>query len=335
MRAGIPSHVPLVVARRGDLPELVHVGSIAVVDVAGKLIASIGDPTSFNYTRSALKPLQALPFVADGGMSRFDFTSHELALMCASHGGEAIHVATVQRMLDRIGLGEPDLQCGCHPPTYYVHTATQAPAGAKWNQLHHNCSGKHSGFLAWCRMHDAPTKRYLDPDEPLQRRVREVVRGYAGGTEPPMGIDGCSAPNFALPLTGLARAFCDLATGRTPEHAALAFAMTRHPDLVSGTARSDLALMQAGGGDWVSKIGADGVQAIGVRSRGIGIAIRMADGNTRALLAAAVEVLQQLGLLGDAAATPLAKYARPQITNYRGTVVGRVEPLFTLPRVAL
>ncbi|MGE5336953.1 MAG: asparaginase [Gemmatimonadota bacterium] len=335
MNIAPPAHVPLVVATRGDLAELVHVGSIAVVDAAGRLIAGVGDPTAFNFTRSSLKPLQALPFVADGGMGRFEFTSHELALMCASHSGEAIHVATVQRMLDRIGLAEPDLQCGCHPPTYYVHTATQAPPGARWNQLHHNCSGKHSGFLAWCRLHDRPTRTYLDPDAPLQRRVRDVVRGYAGGAEPPMGIDGCSAPNFALPLTGLAQAFCDLATGRTAEHAALAFAMTRHPDLVSGTARSDLALMQAGRGDWVTKIGADGVQAIGIASRGIGIAIRMADGNTRALLAAAVEVLQQLGLLGDAETTPLAKYARPQIKNYRGTVVGRVEPLFALPKVSL
>lgn len=334
MTSAPPKHIPLVVATRGDLAELVHVGSIAVVDASGKLIAGVGDPTAFNFTRSALKPLQALPFVADGGMSRFGFGSHELALMCASHGGEAIHVAVVQRILDRIGLAEPDLQCGCHPPSYFTHTGAQPPAGARWNQLFHNCSGKHSGFLSWCRMHGAPTQSYLDPDAPLQRRVREVVRGYAGA-EPPMGIDGCSAPNFALPLTGLAQAFCDLAVGKTPEHTALAYAMTRHPDLVSGTARSDLVLMQAGNGDWVTKIGADGVQAIGVRSRGIGIAIRVADGNVRALLAATVEALQQFGLLGDAAETPLAKYARPQIKNYRGTVVGRVEPLFALPRVPL
>lgn len=330
-----PNHVPLVVATRGGMAELVHVGSIAVVDSGGKLIAGIGDPTAFNFTRSSLKPLQALPFVAEGGMARFGFTSHELALMCASHNGEAVHVAVAQRMLDRIGLGEPDLQCGCHPPSYFTKTGTQAPFGAQWNQLHHNCSGKHSGFLAWCRMHNAPTRNYLDPEAPLQRRVRDVVRGYAAGSAPPMGIDGCSAPNFALPLGGLAHAFCELAIGKTPELTALSYAMMRHPDLVSGTARSDLALMQTGSGDWVTKIGADGVQAIGVRSKGIGIAVRMADGNSRALIAATIEALQQLGLLGDAAATPLATYARPQIKNYRGTVVGQVEPLFKLPRVAL
>jgi len=331
----VPLHVPLIATTRGGFPECVHVGSIAVVDARGKLVAGAGDAHALNFTRSALKPLQALPFVADGGMGRFGFTSHELALMCASHSGEAIHVATVQRVLDRIDAREADLQCGCHPPSYFSYVTEKPAPNARWNQLHHNCSGKHSGFLAACRMHNEPFAAYLDPEAPGQRRVREVVRNYAHGIDPPRGIDGCSAPNYALPLTGLAQAFCHLAIGATPELAALGYAMTRHPDLVSGTARSDLALMQTGGGDWVTKIGADGVQAIGVRSKGIGIAVRIADGSARALLAAAVEVLQQLGLLGDATTTPLARYARPQIKNYRGTVVGGVEPLFSLPRVAL
>jgi L-asparaginase II len=330
----LPHHMPLAATTRGGMPELVHVGSIAIVDADGRLIAGLGDPASFNFTRSSLKPLQALPFVADGGMERFGFTSHELALMCASHNGEAIHVETVQRILDRVGMVESDLQCGCHPPSYFRHTGTPEPAGARWNQLHHNCSGKHSGFLSWCRLHGLPARTYLDPDSPLQRRVRAVVRGYAGEVEPPMGIDGCSAPNFALPLTGLAQAFCHLAIGRTPEMAALAYAMTRHPDLVSGTARSDLGLMQAGGGNWVTKTGADGVQAIGIRDHGIGIAVRVADGNPRALMAVVIEVLQQLGLLSDTRGTPLAKFTRPPLTNYRGTVVGATEPLFLLPDVA-
>lgn len=328
-----PAHAPLVVAARGDFPELVHYGSIAVVDAAGRLIAGAGDPESLNFTRSALKPLQALPFVEDGGMQRYGFTSHELALMCASHSGEAVHVATVQRMLDRIGATESDLRCGCHVPTYFTHaTDAPPPPRARWNQLFHNCSGKHSGFLGWCRMHGQPLAGYLEPESPLQRRIRATVERFAPGATLPMGIDGCSAPNYALPLTRLAQAFCRLAIGATPELAALAYAMTRHPDLVSGRQRSDLALMQAGGGDWVTKIGADGVQAIGVKSRGIGIAIRIADGNTRALLAAAVAVLQQLGLLDDPSATPLARYARPVLRNYRRIEVGRVLPAFELAR---
>jgi len=326
-----PAHVPLVRTTRGGFPECIHLGSVAVVDAQGRLIAGLGDTAGLNFTRSALKPLQALGFVADGGMARFGFDSQMLALMCASHGGEAMHLRIVERMLERIGAGERDLRCGCHPPSYFTHTETSIPPGARFNQLHNNCSGKHAGFLAWCRLHGQPLAGYLDPDSPLQRQVRANVEAFAGRGDLPMGIDGCSAPNYALPLSALAHAFCRLALGETAELAALRYAMTRHPDLVSGTARADLMLMQTGAGDWVSKVGAEGVQAIGVRSRGIGIAIRVADGNRRALHVATLAVLQQLGLIGEPAGTPLAPLDQRVICNYRGTVVGRVEaaaPLF-------
>lgn len=329
-----PEHVPLVRTTRGGFPECVHVGSIAVVDAQGALVAGVGDAHGLNFTRSALKPLQALGFVADGGMDRFGFDSQMLALMCASHGGEAMHVAVVQRMLERIGAGERDLRCGCHPPSYYTHTSTCPAPGAKFSQLHHNCSGKHAGFLAYCRMHGQPLARYLDLDSPLQQRVRANVERFAGSRDLPMGIDGCSAPNYAMPLAGLAHTFCRLALGETAELAALAYAMKRHPDLVSGTNRSDLLLMQAGAGDWVSKVGADGVQAIGIGSHGIGIAIRIADGNRRALHVATIAVLQQLGLIDTPAGTPLAPLDEHVIRNYRGIAVGAVEPAFSLPRLA-
>lgn len=329
-----PAHVPLVITTRGGYPECVHLGSIAVVDDRGRLIYGVGDARGMNFTRSALKPLQALGFVTDGGMARFGFDSQMLALMCASHGGEAVHVKTVQRMLNRIDARESDLRCGCHPPSYYTHTSTSPPAGSRFNQLHHNCSGKHAGFLAFCRLHGQPLANYLDVDSPLQRRVRTDVEHFAGRKDLPLGIDGCSAPNFAMPLAALAHAFCRLALGETPELAALAYAMTRHPDLVSGTARGDLMLMQTGSGGWVSKVGAEGVQAIGVKPRGIGIAIRIADGNRRALHVATVGVLQQLGLLDDPALSPMAKMDERVIRNYRGTEVGRVDCAFALPRLS-
>jgi L-asparaginase II len=329
-----PGHVPLICTTRGGYAECVHLGSIAVVDARGELIAGVGDAYGMNFTRSALKPLQALGFVQDGGMDRFGFDSQMLALMCASHGGEAVHVKVAQRMLDRIGARESDLRCGCHPPSYYTHTSTSPPPGARFNQLHHNCSGKHSGFLAFCRLHGQPLANYLDIDSPLQQRVRANVEHFAGRKDLPLGTDGCSAPNLAMPLAALAHAFCRLALGETAELAALAYAMRRHPDLVSGTARGDLMLMRTGAGDWVSKVGADGMQAIGVRSRGVGIAIRIADGNRRALHVATIAVLQQLGLLDDPAATPMAKMDERAILNYRGIDVGRVEPTFSLPKLA-
>lgn len=325
----LPKHVPLAAVTRGDLPELVHYGSIAVVDAEGKLIHGVGDPEAFQFTRSTLKPLQALPFVEDGGMARFNFGSQELALMCASHSGEVVHVNIVKRMLNAIEANEGDLQCGCHPPTYFSATHEQMGPRVRWTQLHHNCSGKHSGFLAYCRLHGWSIAEYLDAEAPAQRHIRKAVQRFVPGLEFPMGIDGCSAPNYAMPLTRLAAAYAQIATGATPALAAIAFAMTRHPDLVSGTHRTDLALMQTAPDDWVTKIGADGMQAIGVKSKGLGIAIRIADGNARALHAVTVHVLQQLGLLGDVDNTPLARYVRP-VTNYRSSVTGRVEPLFRL-----
>jgi L-asparaginase II len=329
----IPRHVPLVETTRGGTTECVHYGSIAVVDSAGKLVAAAGDPESLNFTRSSLKPLQALPFVEDGGMGRYGFTSHELALMCSSHSGEAVHVAIVQRMLAKAGVEASALQCGCHPPGYFAATETTAPPGAQWSALHHNCSGKHAGFLAYCRMHQQPVETYLDSGHPLQQRIRTTVARFTNSDPLAWGIDGCSAPNCAMPLKRLAQIYARIATGDSPELQAICFAMTRHPELVSGTRRMDLAIMQTGAGDWVSKAGADGMQAIGVRSKRLGIAVRIADGNPRALHAATVAALEQLGVLDDPSGTPLAAYDCPPIRNYRGIETGGVVPVFKLRSV--
>jgi L-asparaginase II len=328
----IPKHVPLVVTTRGGFAECVHLGSIAVVDRDGRLIAGVGDPQALNFTRSALKPLQALGFVQDDGLRRFGFNSHELALMCASHSGEPVHVDIAAGMLRKIDAGERDLGCGCHVP-YFFTTLGVPPPSKRWSTLHNNCSGKHSGFLAFCRLHGEPLTGYLDPDSRVQQRVRQNVQAFAPGADLKLGIDGCSAPNFAMPLARLAQTYGRIALAETPELAAIRYAMTHHPDLVSGTLRTDLALMQTGAGDWVTKMGADGVQAIGVASRGIGIAVRIADGSPRAVHAATVEVLLQLGLLDSAEGTLLARDHRPPIRNARGIEVGRIEPQFSLPRL--
>ncbi|MDQ3188406.1 MAG: asparaginase [Pseudomonadota bacterium] len=326
----IPRHVPLVETTRGGTTECVHYGSVAVVDASGRLVASTGDPDSLNFTRSALKPLQALPFVEDGGLAHYGFGSHEMALMCASHSGEGMHVSIVQRMLSRMGMDESALQCGCHAPSFYAATETTAPLGIAWSALHHNCSGKHAGFLAYCRMHDLPTRNYLDSGHPLQQRIRTTVARFAHGDPIAQGIDGCSAPNFAMPLKRLAQLYARIAAEESPEMQTITYAMGHHPDLVSGTRRADLAIMQSGRGDWISKVGADGMQAIGVRSQGLGIAIRIADGNRRAMHAATVEVLEQLDLLDDSSGTPLAAYDCPPIRNYRGIETGGVVPVLKL-----
>jgi L-asparaginase II len=338
--------VPLVVTTRGYpdsgyAVENIHMGSVAVVDAGGTLRWFAGEPDSMVFTRSALKPFQALPFVLADGPGRLGMSSAELALLCASHSGEDKHVEMVQTILGRIGCDEHDLECGCHAPLYYDSVGLAAPQQRSWRTLHHNCSGKHSGFLAWCKVHDVAHAGYVAPGHALQQEIKRTLAATLGmpASGMPVGIDGCSAPNYALPLTKLAQLYARLAQGSgDTQHGAamgdLFNAMTRHPELVSGQARSDLAYMTAGQGDWVSKIGADAVQAIGVRSAGLGIAIKIADGAKRALHAATFSVLDQLGLLGDTQRQLLEHYRQPPLNNVRGTQVGDIRAVLSLQRAA-
>lgn len=336
--------VPLVETTRGypssgNVVENVHMGSVAVVDTQGKLLWFAGAPDLMTFTRSALKPFQALPFILSDGPARFGLTQPELALLCASHSGEEKHLHGVRSILAKIGLDESHLECGCHVPLYYDSVGQAAPQERSWRPIHHNCSGKHSGFLAWCRLHGTPTARYVDRLHPLQQQIRATLAETTGidATSMPTGMDGCSAPNYALPLSRLAQLFARLAQGAADVRLGAAMgdlfdAMSGHPDLVSGQARCDLAYMSAGGGDWVSKVGADAVQAIGIRSAGLGIAIKITDGAGRALQTATYSVLDQLGMLDGAQRAALEPYRQPVITNVRGSIVGDIRAVFTLQR---
>jgi len=327
---------PLSEVTRGGTVESVHRGAVAVVDRRGRLLHVCGDPYTLTFTRSALKPLQALPFVAGGGVERFGYSPAQVALMCASHSGEPRHVDAVADMLARAGCSADDLQCGTHAPGFY-DARDEVPPPPPYSPLQHNCSGKHSGMLAWCVQCGHSKGDYLAYDHPLQREIRRAVACFTGVAEERLvaGIDGCSAPNYAVPLASLATAFARLAGadvdadyGMAPR--TLANAMIGNPGMVSGEHRSDDALMRAGRGDWVTKIGAEGVQAIGIRSHGLGIAIKVTDGQKRGLYPAMVAVLDQLGLLNAAARAALAPWGRRPVKNYRGIETGEVRPAVTL-----
>lgn len=325
-----PANVPLVAATRGDREESVHYGAVAVVDCAGALLYAAGDPHAMVFTRSTLKPLQALPFVRDGGADRFGFSTSQVALLCASHSGEPRHVDAVAAMLEAAGFGAGDLQCGVHAPGFY-EARGEVPPPPPYSPLAHNCSGKHAGMLAACAHRGWRPTDYLAPAHPLQREIRAAVAAYAGVPDAQLacGVDGCSAPNYAMPLAALARAFARLASadddGRWnggPRR--LRDAMVAHPGMVSGVGRSDELLMRVGAGDWVTKIGAEGVQAVGVTSRGLGVALKVSDGARRAVGPATVAVLDQLGLLDEASRTALAGLAQPVVENYRGQATGEL-----------
>jgi len=337
----LAAYAPLSEVTRGGTVESVHAGAVAVVDRRGSVLHAAGDPYLLTFTRSALKPLQALPFTAGDGVGRFGYSTRQVALMCASHSGEPRHVEAVADMLSRAGCSAADLQCGTHAPGFY-EARGEVPPPPPYSTLQHNCSGKHSGMLAYCVQCGHSKADYLAYDHPLQGAIRRAVATFTGVAEERLvtGIDGCSAPNYAVPLASLAGAFARLASaevdadyGLAPR--TLANAMIAHPEMVSGERRSDLALMQAGRGDWVTKIGAEGVQAIGIRSQGIGIAIKVADGQKRGLYPAIVAVLEALGLLDATARAALAPWAKRTIRNYRGIETGEVRPVVALaPGVA-
>ena len=325
--------VPLARVYRGKTLESVHAGHVAVVDRSGRIVFAAGDPDVVTFTRSSLKPLQALPFVEAGGDAHFGFSRAQVALLCASHSGEPRHVSAVADMLARCGASANELQCGSHVPRYYELTG-EFPPPPPYSPLMHNCSGKHAGMLACCVLRGWSRADYLAFDHPLQAAIREAVAHTAGvaASDLVAGVDGCSAPNYAVPLARLAHAYARLATAQddAPALAKLAGAMVAHPEMVSGERRSDLALMRAGRGDWVTKIGAEGVQAVGIRSLGLGIAIKVADGSTRGLHPATIAVLDALGVVDDDARKALAGWERPTLANFRGIETGRIEPAVAL-----
>ena len=336
----LPQHVPIAYSTRGGHVENVFYGSVAVVDRIGNLIAHAGDVHAPVFTRSALKPFQALPLVAHPRFGEFGLTPPEIALLCSSHNGEPIHAETAARLLAKIGLTDAALQCGNHVPYWYKTNDVAPEPGKRWSSLFHNCSGKHSGMLLQARLLAAPTSEYLEPGSPVQLAIRDAVAYACGESDPAAmisGTDGCSAPNFAVPLTALAHAFAwltraedDARYGSAPR--TLFDAMATHPEMVSGEGRNDLALAKAGRGDWANKVGADGVQTLASRSRGVGIAAKVSDGNPKALMLAFCSVLEQLGMLDDAARGELKAWIDVPIKSVRGIEVGRFEPYVQLVR---
>ena len=329
------SLVPLIETYRGGTLECIHFGAVAVTDTQGRVVAHAGDAHWRSFTRSTLKALQALPFVEAGGPRLFGFSRENMAMMCASHSGEPMHVAQVDAMLDKAGLTYKTLQCGCHMP-YYVESGV-GPAPAVIDERHNNCSGKHAGFLAHCVQQGWPVANYLAPGHPLQQAIRRNVARVVGlaAEDLKIGTDGCSAPNFAMPLAHLARGYARLASGVADAEfgesfAQLADAMTAHPDLVSGTARADQAFLRAGRGDWVVKAGADGMQAFASRSRKQAFALKISDGNKIAVISATVAVLDQLGWLDARQREELRPWRSEAIANARGTQVGERKPAFKL-----
>lgn len=348
---------PIFELTRGRVVESVHYGSISAVDVNGNMIASYGDPHMVAFLRSSAKPFQALPFVERGGAEHYGFSARELALAVASHEGSDEHVQVAQSIQAKAGLHESDLQCGIHMPgdPQAYQSLIQRKEAPTPNR--NNCSGKHSAMLAHAKMRGLPLDTYLENDHPIQQVVlssfAEMCRYPKEKVE--LGIDGCSAPNFAVPLYNAALAFARLSDPHDlPEARAMAClqitsAMTTHPEMVSGRGEFDCRLMQAGRGKIICKRGAEGYQAIGLLpgalgpdSPGIGITFKVSDGDllfrtikieprNRVRPAVTLEILRQLGALDESQLQELAEFGPVlPVKNHRGLVTGESRPVFQL-----
>jgi L-asparaginase II len=351
---------PLFEVTRGELVESVHYGSIAVVDAHGRLISSYGDPKTVAFLRSSAKPFQVLPFVEGGGVEYFGLTPRELSVACASHEGSDLHVQTVAGIQKKIGVDESALQCGVHMPgdveafkSLILHHREPTPN-------RNNCSGKHTAMLAYAKMRGLPLENYLEFNHPIQQDILATFAALSGLAvkEVQLGIDGCSAPNFAIPLYNAALAIarlCDprqLSAERASACRKITSAMTTHPEMVSAYGEFDEQLMRVGAGKIVCKRGAEGYQIIGLLpgvlradAPGVGIALKVSDGDpsrtaldlthsTRVRPAVALEILRQFGVLSSEQQEALAAFGPVKpIQNHRGIVTGQARPVFKLSSI--
>ena len=329
----------LVEALRGSHLESMHRGALAIVDADGALHTSHGDIERPIFPRSAVKVLQALPLVASGAAERFGLSDEELALACASHGGEERHASTAASMLAKAGVDAAALECGAHWPYHDGALKAMASAGHKPTALNNNCSGKHAGFVCLgCLMAEDKDRRsflsgYVRPEHPVMREVTAALQASTGYdlSKAPVGTDGCSIPSYAIPLRQLAHAFARVGTGigLSPGHASAARrlrqAVAAAPFMVAGSGRFDSRVMARLGNRVFCKVGAEGVYCAALPELGLGVAIKMDDGNTaRACEVVMAAVIERCLPLDEADSRFMKTFSDTNLRNWNGIEVGRL-----------
>jgi L-asparaginase II len=319
----------LVELMRGPIVESRHAGAIAVSDANGRLLVAFGDVERPIYPRSAVKAMQAIPLIESGAADAFDLNDDALAVACSSHSGDAVHLEAVRSLLAKARLDESYLACGAHWPVSEEMTRALMRAGRRPQPIHNNCSGKHAGMLAAAVALGLEPRGYEQPDHPLQVMIARIISETCGTAldRGRMGVDGCSVPTWAIPLSALARGFARLGNGEglTPE---LTSAMRRlvtacfaSPVLVAGDGRLDTVVMAALAPEIFMKGGAEGVHCAALPELGLGIALKIDDGAKRAAERALSEVLVALV---PRAMHVLAAQLEGELLNWRGISIGRL-----------
>jgi L-asparaginase II len=318
-----------VAVTRGNAVESCHRVHAAVVDGADRVVGAAGDSGFVTYWRSCAKPFQVMPLIECGGFDACGWGDEELALACASHGGEPEHVAIVESMLASLGLEEGDLACGPHEPLSPRGARIARESGVRIKRTHNNCSGKHTAMLSLAKHNGWPINGYQRADHPVQQAMLNQVALWTGlrPSQIDVAIDGCGAAVFGLPLDRMARAYARLgsAASRGEEiPARIISAMSRHPFLIGGTDRLDSIIIEETHGRVITKVGAEGVHSGVILDSGIGVAVKVEDGNPRAQHPALIRLLQELDALPDPLPPRLADVLRRPVKNSRGEVVGEI-----------
>lgn len=324
-----------VVARRGPMVESVHRISLAVVSADGALLAQSGDPDLVTYWRSAAKPFQLLPLLEDGGADRYGLGSRDIALACASHSSEPVHLEATDQFLGLTGATESDLACGPHVPLGREVAKAVLRTGTVVTPRWSNCSGKHTAMVALARVHGWPVDGYERAGHPVQDRILRSVSEWTGvpADRLVLGVDGCATVCYGLPLRAMALAYARLAAATDEHPVRVREAMMSHPELVGGTGRFCTDLMRAMPGRIVAKIGADGIYCAGLVGLGVGLALKVEDGDLTSCPPALFGVLEQL--LPRLGAPPLpadrlAAHCPVLLRNTRGEQTGALAPEGTL-----
>jgi len=330
--------VPLVEITRCGFVESRHHGSVCVVNSKGQLIASAGDPDMVTFIRSAAKPIQAINLFFSGAMEHFNFTQKELAIMCSSHYGEDMHRQVINELLDKMQLTHTDLHCGTPLSIKPSYRDEQLYQRLPIDETNSDCSGKHCGFLSVCKVKGYPIETYTEPDHPMQQEVLEIVAHMCCMEKEKIhiGIDGCGVPVHGMPLRNMAMGYARLTTPELLEEhyrrpcEEIVTAMNAYPEMIAGTKGFCTEFLKHTGGRFCGKLGAESVYCIGVRGKDMGIAVKIEDGNYRALYPAVMSTLIQLELLTKQEIESLAPFVAPWNRNDHGVVVGERRANFKL-----
>lgn len=330
--------VKLVQVMRSNLVESTHMGSLAVVNSEGGLLHSLGNPDRPTYFHSSAKPLQGVVATDAGIVEEFGLDLKEVAVIISSHSGESEHIGVLESLMEKIGVGTVDMECGIADPVGSNVLREIYTSGRAVTKLHCNCSGKHLGMLAACKVLGYPAKDYHRKDHPIQERVKRVISEFCSLPSESLadGVDGCAVPVFAVPLKNMALAYANLCNPdfmggkyKKSQNYVLS-AMTMYPEYVAGKERLDTVLMKRFGTRVICKAGAEGVYCAGLIGRSTGIAMKIEDGALRATTPVLLETLLQLGVLKDEEAEGMREFWKPSLYNNKAEVIGEIRPVFKI-----